>query len=34
MPLTVRPRRKRSTRIIVTLLCGLLPIVLGSVRCV
>ncbi|PNB48349.1 MULTISPECIES: EAL domain-containing protein [Pseudomonas] len=31
MPLTVRPRRKRSTRIIVTLLCGLLPIVLGSV---
>lgn len=31
MPLTVRPRRKRSTRIIVTLLSGLLPIVLGSV---
>ncbi|HWH89750.1 MAG TPA: EAL domain-containing protein [Pseudomonas sp.] len=30
MPLTVRPRRKRSTRIIVTLLSGLLPIVLGS----
>ncbi|WP_426205891.1 EAL domain-containing protein [Pseudomonas sp. TWP3-1] len=31
MPLTVRPRRKRSTRIVVTLLSGLLPIVLGSV---
>ncbi|WP_166219291.1 EAL domain-containing protein [Pseudomonas atagonensis] len=31
MPLTVRPRRKRSTRIIVTLLSGLLPVVLGSV---
>jgi sensor c-di-GMP phosphodiesterase-like protein len=31
MPLTVRPRRKRSIRIVVTLLCGLLPIVFGSV---
>ncbi|TFH80088.1 MULTISPECIES: EAL domain-containing protein [Pseudomonas] len=31
MPLTVRPRRKRSTRIIVTLLCGLLPIIIGTV---
>ena len=30
MPLTVRPRRKRSVRIIVTLLCGLLPVLLGS----
>ncbi|MCY0106959.1 EAL domain-containing protein [Pseudomonas monsensis] len=30
MPLTVRPRRKRSSRIIVTLLSGLLPVVLGS----
>lgn len=29
MPLTVRSRRKRSTRIIVTLLSGLLPVVLG-----
>lgn len=31
MPLTVRPRRKRSTRLIVTLLSGLLPVILGSV---
>lgn len=31
MPLTARSRRKRSTRIVVTLLSGLLPIVLGSV---
>ncbi|MFJ4587335.1 EAL domain-containing protein [Pseudomonas moraviensis] len=31
MPLTRRPRRKRSTRIAVTLLSGLLPIALGSV---
>ncbi|MED7670567.1 EAL domain-containing protein [Pseudomonas moraviensis subsp. stanleyae] len=31
MPLTRRPRRKRSTRNVVTLLSGLLPIVLGSV---
>jgi hypothetical protein len=31
MPLTVRPRRKRSIRIVVTLLSGLLPIVFGSV---
>lgn len=31
MPLTVRPRRQRSTRIIVTLLCGLLPIIIGTV---
>ncbi|WP_339466549.1 MULTISPECIES: cyclic diguanylate phosphodiesterase [unclassified Pseudomonas] len=31
MPLTVRSRRKRSTRIAVTLLCGLLPMLLGSV---
>ena len=31
MPLTVRPRSKRSTRIAVTLLSGLLPVVLGSV---
>ncbi|WKV86372.1 EAL domain-containing protein [Pseudomonas sp. B24_DOA] len=30
MPLTARSRRKRSTRIVVTLLSGLLPIVLGS----
>ncbi|RON69229.1 EAL domain-containing protein [Pseudomonas fluorescens] len=30
MPLTVRPRRKRSVRIVITLLCGLLPIALGS----
>ncbi|WP_434589062.1 EAL domain-containing protein [Pseudomonas sp. R4-83] len=30
MPLTVRPRRKRSTRIVITLLSGLLPIILGS----
>lgn len=30
MPLTHRSRRKRSTRIAVTLLSGLLPIVLGS----
>ena len=31
MPLTVRHRRKRSTRLIVTLLSGLLPVILGSV---
>lgn len=31
MPLTPRPRRKRSTRVVVTLLSGLLPILLGSV---
>lgn len=31
MPLTVRPRRKRSTRIAVTLLSGLLPILSGGV---
>jgi sensor c-di-GMP phosphodiesterase-like protein len=31
MPLTVRTRRKRSIRIVVTLLSGLLPIVFGSV---
>ncbi|WP_313001603.1 EAL domain-containing protein [Pseudomonas sp.] len=31
MPLTRRHRRKRSTRIVVTLLSGLLPVVLGSV---
>lgn len=31
MPLTVRPCRKRSTRLIVTLLSGLLPVILGSV---
>ena len=30
MPLTVKPRRKRSARIAVTLISGLLPIVLGS----
>lgn len=30
MPLTRRPRRKRRTRIVVTVLSGLLPIVLGS----
>lgn len=29
MPLTVKTRRKRSTRIAVTVLSGLLPIVLG-----
>lgn len=31
MPLTVRPRRKRSTRLVVTLLSGLLPVALGGV---
>ena len=31
MPLTARHRRKRSSRLFVTLLCGLLPVVLGSV---
>lgn len=31
MPLTARPRRKRGTRIAITLLCGLLPVLLGSV---
>jgi sensor c-di-GMP phosphodiesterase-like protein len=31
MPLTARPRRKRSARIVVTLLSGLLPVLLGSV---
>ena len=30
MPLTVRPRRKRSVRILVTLLCGVLPVLLGG----
>ncbi|MBJ7371345.1 cyclic diguanylate phosphodiesterase [Pseudomonas koreensis] len=30
MPLTRRPRRKRRTRIVVTVLSGLLPIVLGT----
>ncbi|WP_247841752.1 EAL domain-containing protein [Pseudomonas sp. MWU12-3103b] len=30
MPLTVKPRRKRSVRMIVTLLCGLLPVLLGT----
>lgn len=30
MPLTVRPRRKRSVRMIVTLLCVLLPVLLGT----
>lgn len=29
MPLTVSPRRKRSTRLVVTLLSGLLPVLLG-----
>ncbi|MVV48572.1 cyclic diguanylate phosphodiesterase [Pseudomonas sp. PB120] len=29
MPLTVKPRRKRGTRIVVTVLSGLLPVVLG-----
>ncbi len=30
MPLTVRPRRKRSVRILMTLLCGVLPVLLGG----
>jgi sensor c-di-GMP phosphodiesterase-like protein len=30
MPLTVRPRRKRSVRIFVSLLCGVLPVLLGG----
>ncbi|MFJ2709941.1 EAL domain-containing protein [Pseudomonas sp. NPDC087346] len=30
MPLTVRPRRNRSIRILVTLICGLLPFLLGT----
>ena len=31
MPLTVRPRRKHSVRIAITLLCALLPVLLGGV---
>ncbi|MCF4996360.1 EAL domain-containing protein [Pseudomonas syringae] len=31
MPLTVKPRRRRSARIALTLLSGLLPLVIGSV---
>ncbi|WP_085686989.1 MULTISPECIES: EAL domain-containing protein [unclassified Pseudomonas] len=31
MPLTVRPRRKRGTRITVTLLCALVPVLLGTI---
>jgi len=30
MPLTVKPRRKRSVRICVSLLCGVLPVLLGG----